>query len=589
MDSIDESIYYGVYGTKIIWDIGWIPVERLRGNSYYSESWLLKNDVNSSMETLKAELEDLDSQINICDKQIEESLQEIIESQQMEDLKEADINDLNPNNLEDPNVFLENAQNVKIHLENKKKAVQESMKNLRSATLLFRWDKKSLPPDLHRLDAPWIHLLKVQVQRDKDFQNWIQKQWDDSRDKFFKSRGLKPPKRKKTINQAIGTSEEKAQVNDKTKKKKGSKSNDDTEGSDKPPQVANDDMRFAAKMIYGEVGISETGRKFYATKALENARVLRGDTTEAEKIMRGQWRYILLYCGGDFQESGLAPLIATTGTKYSHPKYKIRHALALITPYCEYGNGISLIKNLSGQRHIYYYTCDLLHYNLLLIIKALSFLESYEIFHGNIKLSNIYVNATGFILLLGDFMLPLRIKHWFIEIMKKNANIPLNVSPELRYALTKPNYKTYEDFEKEVDLHKNDVFCLAMVFLSLSLVYEPKEKDYKRLRSFVKESLLKLAADPAWSAEYIELLGKMLTMDPKKRPRFQDLLKSQDYEILMGKGFFEQLKGLFLMKPIDEAVEDLLQPEDEILHFSKLSDGVVLREKKTNESACNYM
>lgn len=123
------------------------------------------------------------------------------------------------------------------------------MRNLRSATLLFRWDKKSLPPDLHRLDAPWIHLLKVQVQRDKDFQNWIQKQWDDSRDKFFKSRGLKPPKRKKTIEQAIGTSEEKAQVNDKTKKKKGSKSNDDTEGSDKPPQVANDDMRFAAKMV----------------------------------------------------------------------------------------------------------------------------------------------------------------------------------------------------------------------------------------------------------------------------------------------------------------------------------------------------
>lgn len=59
----------------------------------------------------------MDSQINICDQQIEESLQEIIESQQMEDLKEADINDLNPNNLEDPNVFLENAQNVKIHLE----------------------------------------------------------------------------------------------------------------------------------------------------------------------------------------------------------------------------------------------------------------------------------------------------------------------------------------------------------------------------------------------------------------------------------------------------------------------------------------
>lgn len=59
----------------------------------------------------------MDSQINICDRQIEESLQEIMESQQMDDLKETNIADLNPNNLDDPNVFLENAQNVKIHLE----------------------------------------------------------------------------------------------------------------------------------------------------------------------------------------------------------------------------------------------------------------------------------------------------------------------------------------------------------------------------------------------------------------------------------------------------------------------------------------
>ncbi|KAH8582778.1 uncharacterized protein ELE39_002624 [Cryptosporidium sp. chipmunk genotype I] len=123
------------------------------------------------------------------------------------------------------------------------------MRNLRSATLLFRWDKKSLPPDLHRLDAPWIHLLKMQVQRDQEFQNWIQKQWDDSRDRFFKSRGLKPPKRKKTINQAIGIPEEKEEVKTESKKKKGSKSKNDTEGSDKPPQVANEDMRFAAKMV----------------------------------------------------------------------------------------------------------------------------------------------------------------------------------------------------------------------------------------------------------------------------------------------------------------------------------------------------
>lgn len=56
MASIDESIYYGVYGTEITWDVGWISIKRLRGNSYYSESWLLKNDVNSSMAKLKEEL-----------------------------------------------------------------------------------------------------------------------------------------------------------------------------------------------------------------------------------------------------------------------------------------------------------------------------------------------------------------------------------------------------------------------------------------------------------------------------------------------------------------------------------------------------
>lgn len=121
------------------------------------------------------------------------------------------------------------------------------MKSLKSATLLFRWDKKSLPPHLHRLDAPWIHLLKMQIQRDQDLQNWIQKQWDDSRDKFYKSRGLKPPKRKKTVSQAIGgTFEENA---NEESQKKGLKSKKEEENPNKPPQVANEDMRFAAKMV----------------------------------------------------------------------------------------------------------------------------------------------------------------------------------------------------------------------------------------------------------------------------------------------------------------------------------------------------
>ena len=53
---MDDSIYYGVYGTKIIWGVGWLPIKRLEGNSYFSESWILKNDVNSSVEKLNIEL-----------------------------------------------------------------------------------------------------------------------------------------------------------------------------------------------------------------------------------------------------------------------------------------------------------------------------------------------------------------------------------------------------------------------------------------------------------------------------------------------------------------------------------------------------
>ncbi|KAK6589955.1 hypothetical protein RS030_192825 [Cryptosporidium xiaoi] len=588
---MEDSIYYGVYGTKITWDVGWVPIKRLQGNSYYSESWILKNDVNSSVEKLNNELEETEKDLEVCNRQIEECLQEVLKSQEgkqgEEGEEEFDIKNFNPNNMEDPNIFLENAQTVKQHLENKQNSIMESLRNLKSARLLFRWDQKSLPPHLHRLDAPWIYLLKLQTQRDQEFNEWMQKQWEEARARFFRARGLRPPKNSVTISSALGnpdsSNSNRGGSSDKAKSKKKEKLVKE-ENTNKPPQVPNDDMRFVAKMIYGDIGVSNTGRRFYATKSLENSRVLRSDATEAEKVMRGHWRYILLYCGGDFQESGLAPLIATTEAKYTHPKYKIRHSLALITPYCEHGNAHSLINNISGQRYRYHYTCNLLHYNLLLIIKSLAFLESYGIFHGNIKLSNLYISATGFVLLLGDFMLPLRLKKWYIEIMKNNANVPNNLSPEFRHALTKPNFKTFEDFEKEVDYHKNDVFCLGLAFLSISLIREPNEREIKRIKSFIKDSLLKLSSEPEWTAEYVELIGKMLTLDPVKRPRFRELLTNKDYEIFMGKGFFEKLKDLFTLNSYDDPNESQLQPEDEVLNYCKLSEGVVLTEVKSKES-----
>ena len=59
----------------------------------------------------------MNSQLEICERQIEESLREIMESQELHDIEDMDVKELNPNNLDNPNVFLENAQNVKQHLE----------------------------------------------------------------------------------------------------------------------------------------------------------------------------------------------------------------------------------------------------------------------------------------------------------------------------------------------------------------------------------------------------------------------------------------------------------------------------------------
>ncbi|EEA07705.1 uncharacterized protein CMU_006280 [Cryptosporidium muris RN66] len=581
MNSSKSSINYGLYGTKIVWDAGWIPSKRLPGKSYYGESWELKNNVNDSLEELKEQLKKLEDDITKCDNQMKQILQEMTTSK-TNNIHDIDFNVIDPNDIQDPNIFIENAQNIKNQLEDQKKEIQRSISRLNKTELLFRWDQKSLPPYLHRIDAPWIYLLQKQINRDKEFENWIQNQWNETRKKFYISQGLKPPSISITSKEVIYGNKKKVK-NNKDKKDK----NKDVE--DKPPQVDTKDMKFSAKLIPSSITILDNGKRFFVTQSLENRRILTTLATQSEKIMRAQWRYILLYCGGDFQESGILPLIATIDTPLNHTKYKSRYSMALISPYCENGNVENIISNISGAKHRYYYTCGLLHYNLLLIIRALAFLEMFEVYHGNIKPSNIYVSTTGFVLLLGDFMLPCNIREWYIDIVQNKANIPYNISPELNKLLSHPNYKTYTELEEQIDFYKNDVFCLAMVFLSISILYKPTQTDLVNIEKYIKDGLMELAKESTWTPEYVRLLSRMLILNPKERPRFQDLLTVEDYEIFLGKGQFEKLKDLFKINLFKEEDDELSQPEDEILHFSDLSEGIKLQRKQGKIEICSYM
>lgn len=81
----------------------------------------------------------------------------------------------------------------------------------------------------------------------------------------------------------------------------------------------------------------------------------------------------------------------------------------------------------------------------------------------------------------------------------------------------------------------------------------------------------------------------MLILNPEERPRFQDLLTVEDYETFLGKGLFEKSKDLFKIKLLKKEDDELSQPEDEILHFSDLSEGIKLQRKQGKMGICSYM
>lgn len=105
------------------------------------------------------------------------------------------------------------------------------------------------------------------------------------------------------------------------------------------------------------------------------------------------------------------------------------------------------------------------------------------------------------------------------------ANSPRYISPEFYQALVVER-KSYSTIKKTLNFHKNDVYCLGLVYYYL-LARQPAEKFHVNEKG-ARKALNKIAAEEKHDPVLIELIKKMLEFDPEKRPTFMELLSSSD-------------------------------------------------------------
>ncbi|EKX73230.1 conserved hypothetical protein [Theileria equi strain WA] len=217
--------------------------------------------------------------------------------------------------------------------------------------------------------------------------------------------------------------------------------------------------------------------------------------------------------------------------------------LLYVTPEMRNGSVENYLKNLPNRFDIYQLEDDLLRNNLRQQITLLTYMERKKIAHNNIKPSNVLISQDGLKLLLSDFC-P---KTLFIERCYKVNQGKLNmhsfISPELMLLLADKipfnspelsndivanlNRFQHLDFAERIDafLHKNDVFCLGLVYYHLltltipkmdeQLVYQDMIDDLNKLRDTRDMGL-------------IDMVLRMLQFDPSFRPSWAELL--EDFE-----------------------------------------------------------
>eukprot|EP01068_Selenidium_serpulae_P012468 Selendium_serpulae@DN5824_c1_g1_i1.p1 len=432
----------------------------------------MKQDLEKHKGQLTDAIAQADEQIAEADEQCEE------DDEGYEDEFDKAAN-FNPHS-DDPEAVIEAQELMKSNLRDALDEVTSRLSELENSRLKIRWTKKDLPPQLWRIDEPWLN---------------------------FKDPDAETGKAEKSRAEAAGKGKS------KRKQRKDASSN------------ATEEKFYAVKLLAAGAVRAADGRRFNYSDAPPDKSAIRSLLMEGEELMKFQWRYILTKGDGDFQSMGILPIIACFDVMRHHPKFQPTYEAGFVYPHCKHGTVMEVVKRISGRKNVYWFEDHLLMANLKVHVQALSALEYCKIKHGNIHPTNLAVSDDGFNLLIADFLPDVELRRWYGEIIKHMANAPEYISPEFHRALI-VDKMSYSSIKKRLNFHKNDVYCLGLVFYFL-LARQPPEKFHLNEKA-ARKALTKIAATEKHDPELIELLRKMLEFDPEKRPTFLELLNSSD-------------------------------------------------------------
>ncbi|EZG64223.1 putative protein kinase [Gregarina niphandrodes] len=143
--------------------------------------------------------------------------------------------------------------------------------------------------------------------------------------------------------------------------------------------------------------------------------------------------------------------------------------------------------------------------------------SSYDVVHGHIKPSNLYVSSNGGSLILGDF-LPIS---YVYRLLENDVIDKVYMSPEL-FKMRKTDKLLTEDIVSKDVLHKHDLFCLGLSLYYICMKVAPDSKLH-RSKQVHGETLLRFATE---RSELTHLVKQCLSWNPDERPHHANALSA---------------------------------------------------------------
>ncbi|EUD67622.1 serine/threonine protein kinase [Plasmodium inui San Antonio 1] len=232
-------------------------------------------------------------------------------------------------------------------------------------------------------------------------------------------------------------------------------------------------------------------------------------------------------CGDDevtYERLGILPysdIIMLQEREYGKNSY----VAAFLTPFVLNGNVKGFIEKVQPYM-AYQFDSNLILTNLCKLIKLMCHLEEKDVLHGNIKPSNLYIDNSGFNILLGNFVPKVKLTDYFHYVVNGKGGMPKYISPELLSYLRKKKMMVKNGGKKnkhiEKYLVKNDIFCLGLCFYYLVTMKEDILNHVDDPRAF-QHKVNKLQACVC-RPQLLLLLRSMLAYDHRVRPTWAALL-----------------------------------------------------------------